>query len=60
MLKETEKRLAEIPGWERQLEARGITFHELMTIASLVEREVVADQSVPWWLALYIIDWKRT
>ena len=44
MLKETEKRLAEIPGWERQLEARGITFHELMTIASLVEREVVADQ----------------
>jgi UPF0755 protein len=44
MLKETEKRLAEIPDWESQLEARGVTFHELMTIASLVEREVVADQ----------------
>lgn len=44
MLKETEKRVAEIPDWQSQLEARGVTFHELLTIASLVEREVVADQ----------------
>ncbi|GAB6929423.1 endolytic transglycosylase MltG [Paenibacillus sp. JCM 10914] len=44
MLKETEKRLAEIPDWQAQLEDRGVTFHELMTIASLIEREVVAEQ----------------
>lgn len=44
MLKETEKRLAEIPDWQSQMKARGVSLHELMTIASLVEREVVADQ----------------
>ncbi|EHB64946.1 endolytic transglycosylase MltG [Paenibacillus lactis] len=47
MLKETEKRLEEIPNWEEQLKARGVTFHELMTIASLVEREVVVDHERP-------------
>ncbi|WP_309120432.1 endolytic transglycosylase MltG [Paenibacillus sp.] len=41
---ELDRKLAALPeGWESQLEKNGVTFHELMTIASLVEREVVAD-----------------
>lgn len=41
---ELDRKLAELPdGWEEQLAELGLTFHELMTVASLVEREVVAD-----------------
>jgi len=41
---ELDRKLATLPeGWEAQLEKNGVTFHEMMTIASLVEREVVAD-----------------
>ncbi len=41
---ELDKKLSTLPeGWEAQLEKNGVTFHELLTIASLVEREVVAD-----------------
>ncbi|MEK3731348.1 endolytic transglycosylase MltG [Paenibacillus sp. FSL M8-0334] len=47
MLAEMDKRLAEIPGWEDMLKERGVTLHELMTIASLVEREVVVDHERP-------------
>jgi len=44
MVRELERKLDQLPeGWEKQLEANGVTFHEMMTIASLVEREVVAD-----------------
>ncbi|WP_106768445.1 endolytic transglycosylase MltG [Paenibacillus faecalis] len=44
MLSEMEKRLNEIPGWEELLKQRGMTVHELLTVASLVEREVVVDE----------------
>ncbi|QCT02058.1 aminodeoxychorismate lyase [Paenibacillus algicola] len=44
MLSQTEKRLEDIPNWESLLEEKGLSIHELLTIASLVEREVVADQ----------------
>lgn len=44
MIAELDRKLATLPeGWEARLAEREITFHELMTIASLVEREVVAD-----------------
>lgn len=47
MLEETSKKLQEIPDFEGKLEASGYSFNEIMTIASLVEREVVADQERP-------------
>lgn len=43
MFNETENRLAQISDFDQKLKERGITLNELMTIASLVEREVVAD-----------------
>ncbi|RRJ67890.1 endolytic transglycosylase MltG [Paenibacillus oralis] len=43
MLQETEKRLNEIPDFGKKLEQRGLSLNELMTVASLVEREVVVD-----------------
>ncbi len=43
MLDETANRLNEIPDYKEKLAQRGIGLNELMTIASLVEREVVAD-----------------
>jgi len=48
MAQELDRKLATLPeGWEKQLEANGVTFHEMMTIASLVEREVVVDEERP-------------
>lgn len=48
MLAELDSKLGQLPeGWEAQLEANGITFHEMMTIASLIEREVVVDVERP-------------
>lgn len=43
MLDETKKRLDEIPDFQAKLQKRGLSLNELMTVASLVEREVVAD-----------------
>ncbi|MGG6310958.1 endolytic transglycosylase MltG [Paenibacillus macerans] len=43
MLQEMGKRLGEIPDFDRKLAERGLTLNQLMTVASLVEREVVAD-----------------
>jgi len=44
MAQELDRKLGTLPeGWEAQLEKNGVTFHEMMTIASLVEREVVVD-----------------
>lgn len=44
LLQMTANRLKQLPeGWESRLEELGITFHEMMTIASLIEREVVVD-----------------
>ncbi|MFC4100036.1 endolytic transglycosylase MltG [Paenibacillus xanthanilyticus] len=45
MLKELDRKLVSLPEeWEEAMKERGVTFHELMTIASLVEREVVVDK----------------
>ena len=44
MVLELERKLKSLPAdWEQQLSARGLTFHEMLTIASLIEREVVVD-----------------
>ncbi|MFC5405203.1 endolytic transglycosylase MltG [Cohnella soli] len=48
MLAELDKRLDQLPeDWSSALEERGLTVHQLLTIASLVEREVVVDEERP-------------
>ncbi len=45
MLAELDRKLDQLPDdWLGTLEERGLTVHQLLTIASLVEREVVADE----------------
>nr|WP_273545649.1 endolytic transglycosylase MltG [Paenibacillus caui] len=44
MLEETSKRLKQIPSFDAKLKADGLTLNQMMTIASLVEREVVVDK----------------
>lgn len=44
LTQELDRKLATLPvGWEAQLDELGLTFHEMMTIASMIEREVVVD-----------------
>lgn len=43
MFEETENRLDQIPNFREKLTQRGVDLNELMTVASLVEREVVVD-----------------
>lgn len=44
MLDELDKRVKQLPaGWEDLMKARNLTFHQLLTVASLIEREVVVD-----------------
>jgi UPF0755 protein len=41
-------RLARLPeGWETKLQESGLSFHEILTVASLIEREVVLDEERP-------------
>ncbi|WP_229750079.1 endolytic transglycosylase MltG [Paenibacillus nasutitermitis] len=48
MLMELDHKLDSLPeNWEEPMLERGIDFHALMTIASLVEREVVVDEERP-------------
>ncbi|XEC93119.1 endolytic transglycosylase MltG [Paenibacillus tarimensis] len=48
MLQELDRKLNQLPeGWGDALEERELTFHEVMVIASLVEREVVVDEERP-------------
>jgi len=48
MSAELDEKLAELPdGWERRLEKLGLSIHQLLTIASLIEREVVVDKERP-------------
>ncbi|MFD1955436.1 endolytic transglycosylase MltG [Paenibacillus thailandensis] len=48
MLTETDRKLAELgEDWQAELEERGLTLHQLLTIASLIEREVVVDEERP-------------
>ncbi|WP_426448572.1 endolytic transglycosylase MltG [Paenibacillus sp. S-38] len=45
MVRELGRRLEELPkGWQDVMKERGLTFHEVLTIASLIEREVVVDE----------------
>jgi len=45
MLSELDHKLDQLPDdWQIVLEERGLTVHQLLTIASLVEREVVVDE----------------
>ncbi|MUT67249.1 endolytic transglycosylase MltG [Paenibacillus sp. NEAU-GSW1] len=45
MMEELDKKLADLPeGWEDVLAERKLSLHQLLTIASLVEREVVVDE----------------
>lgn len=45
MLLELANKLESLPdGWEQQLEELNISFHEMMTIASLIERETMVDE----------------
>ncbi|SIQ09363.1 UPF0755 protein [Paenibacillus sp. RU4T] len=43
MVEETDRKLAELPDLDETLQERGMSLHELLTVASLVEREVVVD-----------------
>ncbi|CAM3365478.1 endolytic transglycosylase MltG [Marinicrinis lubricantis] len=48
MLEGLDEKLKQLPeGWEQQLDNLGITFHDMMTIASLIEREVIVDEERP-------------
>lgn len=48
LVRELGDRLARLPdGWEIRLQESGLTFHELLTVASLIEREVVLDEERP-------------
>ncbi|WP_429309488.1 endolytic transglycosylase MltG [Paenibacillus mucilaginosus] len=45
MVRELGRRLEALPkGWQDVMKERGLTFHEVLTIASLIEREVVVDE----------------
>ncbi|SEF43516.1 endolytic transglycosylase MltG [Paenibacillus sp. UNC499MF] len=48
MVDQLDKRLQNLPAdWNDKLKASGLTFHQMMTIASLIEREVVVDEERP-------------
>lgn len=47
LAKETTTKLKSIPNFDALLKKRGLTVHELLTVASLVEREAVVDSERP-------------
>ncbi|MGG1615492.1 endolytic transglycosylase MltG [Paenibacillus sp. NRS-1782] len=47
MLEQMQKRLETVPDMDAMLKQRGETLHQLLTVASLVEREVVVDEERP-------------
>lgn len=47
LLNQFHKKLDTIPNWQQKLKERGLSLHELLTVASLVEREVVVDSERP-------------
>ncbi|GAA4875615.1 endolytic transglycosylase MltG [Paenibacillus vulneris] len=48
MMLELDKKLASLPdGWQESIRSRGQTVHQMMTVASLIEREVVLDEERP-------------
>jgi UPF0755 protein len=48
MLEESKRKLSALPAdWTERLKASGLTMHELLTVASLIEREVIVDEERP-------------
>ncbi|MFU1794290.1 endolytic transglycosylase MltG [Paenibacillus azoreducens] len=47
MMEQMQSKIDNIPDLQQRLKDRGITLHEMLTIASLVEREVVVDKERP-------------
>jgi UPF0755 protein len=48
MVQELDKKLSTLPSdWKDKLKQRGLSFHQMLTIASLIEREVVVDEERP-------------
>jgi UPF0755 protein len=48
MVGEFDAKLGELPaGWKQQMAKRKLTLHEVLTVASLIEREVVVDKERP-------------
>ena len=48
MVTELDKRLTQLPtGWQDKLKERGLTFHQMLTMASLVEREAALEEERP-------------
>jgi peptidoglycan lytic transglycosylase G len=48
MMQELDRKLDNLPeNWEDQLAANEVDFHQMLTVASLVEREVVVDSERP-------------
>ena len=48
MVKELDNKLAQLPAdWPDRLKQSGLTFHQMLTLASLVEREVAVDYERP-------------
>lgn len=45
MLEETDKKTGQLPpDWQDKLQARGMSFHQMLTVASMIEREVAVDE----------------
>ncbi|MCJ8011668.1 endolytic transglycosylase MltG [Paenibacillus sp. KQZ6P-2] len=47
MMEQMQSKIDSIPDFQQKLKDRGVTQHELLTIASLIEREVVVDKERP-------------
>ncbi|MDR0266824.1 endolytic transglycosylase MltG [Paenibacillus sp.] len=47
MMEQMQSKIDNIPDLQQKLKDRGLTLHEMLTIASLVEREVVVDEERP-------------
>lgn len=48
MLSETDAKLTSLgPDWQSRLQSRGLSVHQLLTVASLIEREVALDEERP-------------
>lgn len=48
MVQQLDKKLTELPdGWQQAMARQGMTFHQMLTVASLIEREVALDEERP-------------
>jgi UPF0755 protein len=48
MLCEWDNKLSQLPtGWQTQMQEKKLSFHQLLTLASLIEREVIVEEERP-------------